>query len=93
MRRRGGGGRTLAATFPVPLRFGFDHGIHDLEIVRERDGGYLVNFEGGEQRFELDELGGNCDSFPNRGSNGIGKILPGRRMALCPAPRRHVFGA
>ena len=30
-------GRTLAATFPIAARIELDHGIHDLEIVRERD--------------------------------------------------------
>jgi geranyl-CoA carboxylase alpha subunit len=50
-------GRTLAATFPLPVRIGLDHGIHDLEIVRERDGGYLARREGGSCRFEIDELG------------------------------------
>ena len=33
-------GRTLAATFPLPVRVELDHGVHDLEIVRERDGSY-----------------------------------------------------
>jgi geranyl-CoA carboxylase alpha subunit len=54
-------GRTLAAAFPVPVRVAFDDGIHDLEVVRERDGGYLANFNGGEHRFEVDELG--CDTI------------------------------
>ncbi len=35
-------GRTLAATFPLPARIELDHDIHDLEIVRERDGGYVA---------------------------------------------------
>ena len=47
-------GRTLAAAFPLPLRIAFDHGVHDLEIVRERDGGYVVIFDGNEIRFEVD---------------------------------------
>ncbi len=34
-------GRTLAATFPVPIRVELDHGIYDLEIAPQRDGGYL----------------------------------------------------
>jgi geranyl-CoA carboxylase alpha subunit len=54
-------GRSLAASFPVPLRIEFDHGIHELEIARERDGGYVANLDGGEHRFEIDELG--CDSI------------------------------
>jgi geranyl-CoA carboxylase alpha subunit len=35
-------GRTLAATFPVPVRVELDHGIHDVEVGRERDSGYLA---------------------------------------------------
>ena len=33
-------GRTLAATFPVPMRVEFEHRVHDIEIARDRDGGY-----------------------------------------------------
>ncbi len=67
-------GRTLAAAFPVPVRIAFDHGIHDLEVVRERDGGYLANFDGGEHRFELDELG--CDTIHFR----IGGLMESARF-------------
>lgn len=34
------GGRSLAATFPVPVRVELDHGVHDIEIARDRDGFY-----------------------------------------------------
>jgi geranyl-CoA carboxylase alpha subunit len=34
------GGRSLAATFPVPVRLDLGGGARDLEIVRERDGSY-----------------------------------------------------
>ncbi len=61
-------GRTLAATFPLPVRLEFDHGIHYLEILRERDGGYVASLDSGEHRFELDELG--CDMMRFR-SNGF----------------------
>jgi len=33
-------GRSLAATFPVPLRFELDDKVHDIELTRERDGSY-----------------------------------------------------
>ena len=56
-------GRTLAATFPMPVRLELDHGIHDLEIVRRRDGGYVANIDGGECRFEIDELGRDAIRF------------------------------
>ena len=35
--------------------------IHELEIVRERDGGYVASLDGNDVRFEIDELG--CDSI------------------------------
>ncbi len=54
-------GRSLAATFPVPARVGLDHGIHEVEIARQRDGGYVASGDGREHTFEIDELG--CDSI------------------------------
>ena len=56
-------GRTLAATFPIAARIELDHGIHDLEIVRERDGDYAANFDGREHRFEIEELGRDTIRF------------------------------
>jgi geranyl-CoA carboxylase alpha subunit len=61
-------GRTLAATYPLPLRIELDHAIHDLEIARERDGGYVASLDGGEHRFEIDEL--DRDGIRFRG-NGL----------------------
>jgi geranyl-CoA carboxylase alpha subunit len=61
------GGRTLAATFPLPLRIELDHGIHDVEIVRERDGGYIANLDGRQYRFEIDELGRDSIRFRSNG--------------------------
>jgi geranyl-CoA carboxylase alpha subunit len=53
-------GRTLAATFPIPVRIELGGKTHEVEIVRERDGGYVASLEGKDVRFEIDELG--CDS-------------------------------
>ena len=36
-------GRTLAATFPLPFRIGLGEAVHEAEIVRERDGGYVAD--------------------------------------------------
>jgi geranyl-CoA carboxylase alpha subunit len=69
------GGRTLAATFPLPLRIEFDHGIHDLEIVRERDGGYAARFDGGEYRFEIDRLGRDVIRFRSNGLTESARFL------------------
>jgi geranyl-CoA carboxylase alpha subunit len=60
-------GRTLAATFPLPARVELDHAAHDIEIVRERDGGYAARLDGREYRFEIDELGREAIRFRSDG--------------------------
>ncbi|MBV9561682.1 MAG: 3-methylcrotonyl-CoA carboxylase, partial [Bradyrhizobium sp.] len=47
------GGRSLAATFSLPLRFEIDRVVHELEVVREREGGYAVGLNGGVHLFEI----------------------------------------
>ncbi|MBI5262974.1 MAG: acetyl-CoA carboxylase biotin carboxylase subunit [Bradyrhizobium sp.] len=60
-------GRSLAATFPLPARIEI-HGVaHDLEIVRERDGTYLVSVAGGEHRIEVEELSSDTVRFRSNG--------------------------
>jgi geranyl-CoA carboxylase alpha subunit len=71
-------GRTLAATFPIPVRIGLDHGIHDLEIVRKRDGTYVANIDGGECRFEIDELGRDAIRFRVNGVTESARFLRDR---------------
>jgi geranyl-CoA carboxylase alpha subunit len=61
-------GRTLAATYPALVRIEFGGKLHELEIARERDGGYAASPEGRDVRFEIDELG--CDSIRFR-ANGL----------------------
>jgi geranyl-CoA carboxylase alpha subunit len=56
-------GRTLGAAFPVPARVGLDHGIYDVELVRERDGGYVARVDETEYRFEIAELGREAIRF------------------------------
>jgi len=56
-------GRSLATTFPIPVRVELDHGVHDLEVARERDGGYIASGDGAEHRFEIDELGRDTVRF------------------------------
>jgi geranyl-CoA carboxylase alpha subunit len=51
-------GRTLAATFPVPVRVELDHGIYDVEVGRDRDGGYLAA-ENTLYRIEIHGLDGD----------------------------------
>jgi geranyl-CoA carboxylase alpha subunit len=56
-------GRSLAAAFPLTTRIDSGHSVLEVDIVRERDGGYVARFDGGEQRFEIDELGRDAIRF------------------------------
>ena len=60
-------GRSLAATFPLPVRVELDHAAYDIEIVRERDGGYIARLDGTEYRFEIDELARDVVRFRSDG--------------------------
>jgi geranyl-CoA carboxylase alpha subunit len=65
------GGRSLAATFPVPVRVELDHGVRDIEIVRERDGSY----QGAENqlyRVEVHSVDSDTVQFT---SNGVTESL------------------
>jgi geranyl-CoA carboxylase alpha subunit len=52
-------GRSLAAAFPLPLRFELDGVVHDAEVGRERDGGHYANLENTPYRVEIDGLDGD----------------------------------
>ncbi|MGH6679952.1 MAG: biotin carboxylase N-terminal domain-containing protein, partial [Bradyrhizobium sp.] len=53
------GGRTLAAAFAIPARLELDGGVHEFNLIREREGGYIVAIDGAEYRFEIEEAGDN----------------------------------
>ena len=59
------GGRTLAATFPIPLRVEIDRSVHDLELMRDREGGYRVSDGGREYRFEIEAIDAERIRFRN----------------------------
>jgi geranyl-CoA carboxylase alpha subunit len=59
-------GRSLAATFPIPYRLEMEGRVHDLEVLRERDGGYVVT-DGAGHRIEVDELGADFIRFRHNG--------------------------
>jgi geranyl-CoA carboxylase alpha subunit len=61
------GGRSLAATFPTPMRVEIDSAKHDVEIVREHDGGYVASLDGCEHRFEIEELESDGVRFRSNG--------------------------
>ncbi len=56
-------GRSLAATFPLTMRIDLGHGAQEVDIVRDRDGGYIAAADGSELRFEIDELGSDTIRF------------------------------
>jgi geranyl-CoA carboxylase alpha subunit len=60
------GGRSLAATFPVPVRVDLGHGVRDIDIVRDRDGSY----QGAENklyRVEIHSVGNDTVRFSCNG--------------------------
>jgi geranyl-CoA carboxylase alpha subunit len=69
------GGRSLAATFPLTTRIDLGHGVCEVDIVRERDGAYLVGPSGSEQHFEMDELGGDTIRFRTDGLMETARFL------------------
>ncbi|QWG25811.1 acetyl-CoA carboxylase biotin carboxylase subunit [Bradyrhizobium sediminis] len=68
-------GRTLAVAFPLPVRLELDHGSYDLEVVRERDGGYLASLGGNAHRFEIDDLGSDTIRFRSNDVMETAKFL------------------
>ena len=77
------GGRSLAATFPLPIRFELPQGIRELEIARARDGFYLVELGDSTHRFEVEELGGDSIRFRSNGSMDCARFFrDGDRLYL-----------
>jgi geranyl-CoA carboxylase alpha subunit len=68
-------GRSLAATFPLTARIDLGQGVHEVDIVRERDGRYVAGLENGEQHFEIDELGPDAIRFRTDGMMESARFL------------------
>jgi geranyl-CoA carboxylase alpha subunit len=60
-------GRSLAATFPLPVRIEIDHRIHDVEVGRERDGGHYANLENTLYRIEIHGIDGDTIRIRSNG--------------------------
>jgi geranyl-CoA carboxylase alpha subunit len=58
-------GRTLAAAFPIPLRVEIDGKVHEVELLRHREGGYRVNDAGRAHGFGLEQLTPETVRFQN----------------------------
>ena len=68
-------GRSLAASFPLPLRIEIGDAVSEWEVGRERDGCYRVSGEGGEHRFDIDEIGSPAIRFRSGGVMESAKFL------------------
>ncbi|KQT12800.1 MULTISPECIES: acetyl-CoA carboxylase biotin carboxylase subunit [unclassified Bradyrhizobium] len=60
-------GRSLAATFPLPAKIEIAGHAHELDITRERDGGYTVASSDRQDRFEIDQLAADMIRFRHDG--------------------------
>lgn len=68
-------GRSLAATFPLAVRLDLRKSLYEIEIVRERDGGYVAEINSQAHRFEIDELGRDSIRFRHDGVMETTKFL------------------
>jgi geranyl-CoA carboxylase alpha subunit len=60
-------GRSLAATFPLPAKIEIAGHAHELDVTRERDGGYTVASSDRQDRFEIDQLAADMIRFRHDG--------------------------
>ena len=72
-------GRSLAAAFPIPIRFELDGTIHEIEIVRERDGSYR-GLGNALYRVEVHAVGGDTIRFSRAGLTESVKFLRDREQ-------------
>ena len=56
-------GRSLAVSFAAPLRLDIDGVVHEREVMRDRDGFYLVSGNSGSHRIEIEDLGDGTIRF------------------------------
>jgi geranyl-CoA carboxylase alpha subunit len=77
------GGRSLAATFPLPVRIEIAGHAQELEVTRERDGSYVVAVDGEQRKFEVDELDPDALRFRQEGVMDTARFLrDGDRLYL-----------
>jgi geranyl-CoA carboxylase alpha subunit len=57
------------------MRIDLGRGAQEVDIVRDRDGFYVAVVDGGESRFEIDELGRDTIRFRTDGLMESAKFL------------------
>ena len=60
-------GRSLAATFPILMRVEIDRTVHELELVHERQGSYVAEFNGNAYCFDIEAVDGDIIRFRHNG--------------------------
>jgi geranyl-CoA carboxylase alpha subunit len=68
-------GRSLAATFPLAVRIDLGKSVHEVELVRERDGSYTASLNSHAHRFEIEQLGRDSIRFDSGGVMESAKFL------------------
>jgi geranyl-CoA carboxylase alpha subunit len=68
-------GRSLAATFPLAARFAIGGKVHEIEVVRDRDGGYLASRNGSVHRFAIEAFEDDAIRFGHDGVVQSAKFL------------------
>ncbi len=68
-------GRSLAATFALPAKVEIAGHAVELEVTRERDGGYIVAIGDRQDRFEIDQLDLDVIRFRHDGVMDSAKFL------------------
>lgn len=68
-------GRSLAATFPLPVKIDIDGKAYALDVTRERDGSYGVTADGKASTFEIDQLDPEAIRFRRDGVMDTAKFF------------------
>ena len=68
-------GRSLSTTFPLATRFELGGKLHEIEVVRERDGFYVAGRNGDLHRFEIEALESGAIRFRQDGVMQSRKFL------------------
>ncbi|MDA9432895.1 acetyl/propionyl/methylcrotonyl-CoA carboxylase subunit alpha [Bradyrhizobium sp. CCBAU 51627] len=76
-------GRSLSATFPLPVKIEIAGHAQELEVTRQRDGSYIVAASGCREKFEIEQLDPDFIRFRHDGVMESARFLrDGDRLHL-----------